>query len=270
MRCLVDYQMISKILLTYAWRVFLALMIAWVGLKFIKKMMESLSKRFEKSNMEPSIASFLLSFGKAILQVLLLATIGSMLGIEVTAFVAMFASVGFAVGLAFQGSLSNFAGGVLILLLKPFKVGDFIEGAGHLGAVSEIQIFYTILNTPDNRKVIIPNAQLSNSSCINFSANTTRRIDFKFGVGYNADILVVKNILREIVEGQELILKDPQAQIVLGEHGDHALIFQVRVWCETKDYWTIYFEVLEKVKEAFDREGVHIPYPQMDVHLYSK
>jgi small conductance mechanosensitive channel len=266
----VDYQIISNILLTYAWRVLLALMVAWVGLKFIKKLVASLAKRFEKSKMEPSLSSFLLSLGKAILQILLLVIIGSMLGIEVTAFVAMFASIGFAVGLALQGSLSNFAGGVLILLLKPFKVGDFIEGAGHSGTVSEIQIFYTLLNTPDNRKVIIPNAQLSNSSCINLTANTTRRIDFKFEVGYNADISMVKNILRRIMEAQELVLKDPQPQIVLGEHGDHALMFQARVWCETKDYWTIYFEVLEKVKEAFDREGVQIPYPQMDVHLYNR
>jgi len=162
-------------------------------------------------------------------------SIASMLGGEMTSFIAVLGAATLAVGFALQGSLANFAGGVLILLLKPFKVGDYIEAAGFGGTVKEIQIFYSILDTPDNKRIIIPNANLSNSSTINYSVNPNRRIDF-----------------------------------VLGEHGDNALIVYFRVWCKMEDYWSLYWETLEKIKAEFDKEGINIPYPQLDVHMINQ
>ena len=262
-----DINTLNELILAYAGRILTAAIVFFVGLILIKKLSVVIMARLEKSKLEASLNSFLVSSIKVVLQVVLIITIASMLGLEVTTLIALLASVAFAVGLALQGSLANFAGGVLILLLKPFTIGDYIEAAGHAGTVKEIQIFYTILNTPDNRKIIIPNANLSNNSAINYSANDTRRIDFKFGVGYGDDIQNVKNILSTIAEEHALIFKDPAPQIVLGEHGDSAIVFFLRVWCKKEDYWNIYFELLEKVKVRFDEAGINIPYPQMDVHL---
>lgn len=157
--------------------------------------------------------------------------------------------------------------GVLILLLKPFQVGDFIEANGYSGTVKEIQVFYTILNTPDNRRVIIPNSSLSNSSAINYSVNPTRRINFEFGVGYDQDIKKVKDVIRGVVEAHPLVLSEPRPMVVLGRHGENALIIFTRVWCNRSDYWTVYYDLLEQVTEAFSEAGIEIPFKQVDVHI---
>nr|WP_241422425.1 mechanosensitive ion channel domain-containing protein [Candidatus Contubernalis alkalaceticus] len=226
--------------------------------------------KLEKANIDPSLQPFLVSVSKTVLQILLVISVASMLGAEMTSFIAVLGAASFAVGLALQGNLANFAGGVLILLLKPFKVGDYIEAVGYSGTVKEIQIFYTILDTPDNKRIIIPNSNLSNNGTTNYSINPTRRVDFTFGVGYQNDISKVRSILQKIAEEHPMVFDDPPPQIVLGEHGDSAIVIYFRVWCNKEDYWTIYFEVLEKAKLEFDREGINIPYPQMDVHMINQ
>ena len=258
---------VLQIILAYAGTFVLAVVFLLVGLFLINKLTDFVSDKLEEREIEDSLQSFLKPLIKIGLQILLVISIASMIGAEMTSFIAILGALSFAVGLAFQGSLANFAGGVLILVLKPFGVGNFIEANGYSGTVKEIQIFYTVLHTPDNRKIIIPNAQLSNNSAVNYSANNTRRIDMKFGVGYNDDIHKVKDVLQRIAEEHPLVLKDPEPMIVLGEHGDSAVIFYFRIWCNTSDYWSIYFELMEKVKLAFDRANINIPYPQMDVHL---
>ncbi len=265
----INEGVINEMIVPFFSQALLALIVLLVGWKIITKLSRVIASRLEKSKIEPSLSSFLTSVTKVILQVVLLITVASMVGVEVTTFVALIASLGFAIGLALQGSLANFAGGVLILTLKPFKVGDYIEAAGYAGTVSEIQVFYTILNTPDNKKVIIPNANLSNASAVNYSAYDTRRIDFQFGVGYDDDIDKVRGVLQRLAQENELIFDDPPPQIVVAEHGDSAVVFYMRVWCNSGDYWTIYFDMMEQVKKAFDEADINIPYPQMDMHTHS-
>ena len=199
---------------------------------------------------------------------LLLISVASMVGIATTSFVAVLGAAGLAIGLALQGSLSNFAGGVLILIFKPFKVGDLIEGGGHLGVVKEIQIFNTILTTADNRRVIIPNGVLSNNSLININVEPTRRVDFVFGIGYGDDIKKTKEILQRLADADSRVLKDPAPTIVLSELADSSVNFTVRLWVNTADYWGVYFDTHEAVKVAFDAEGISIPFPQQDVHMH--
>ncbi len=260
-------EQITELFVAYASRALLALIVLWLGWNVIRRFTRWVTKRMAQAGVDPGLQSFSGPLIRVGLQILLAISVASMLGAEMTSFIAVIGAAGFAVGLALQGSLSNFAGGVLILLLKPFRVGDYIEAAGYGGTVKEIQVFYTILNTPDNRKIIVPNAQLSNNSMVNYSVYDTRRIDFKFGVGYGDDAGKVKEILRRIAAEHPLIHQDPAPMVVLGEHGDSAVVFYFRVWCNASDYWTLYFELLESVKEAFDEAGINIPYPQMDVHM---
>ena len=191
-----------------------------------------------------------------------------MLGIQTTSFIAVLGAAGLAVGLALQGSLSNFAAGVLMIIFRPFKVGDFIEGAGTAGVVEEIQIFTTQLRTPDNKTIIIPNAKLTADNIVNFSAKGTRRADMVFGIGYDDDIDKARNIISEILSNEARILKDPPPQVAVSELADSCVNFVVRPWVDADDYWGVVFDVTEAVKKRFDAEGVNIPFPQRDVHLY--
>ncbi|PKM51347.1 MAG: mechanosensitive ion channel protein MscS [Firmicutes bacterium HGW-Firmicutes-7] len=262
-----DFEGLYGAIILYGGKVILSIILLLIGLKVIKKIVKIADNKFEKFNFDKSLRPFLLSLIKVSLKVLLLITIASMFGVQTTSFIAVIGSAGLAIGLALQGSLSNFAGGILILILKPFKIGDYIEGAGHAGTIEEIQIFYTILTTPDNKRVIIPNANLSNSSTINYSTNSTRRVDFVFGVGYEDDMNKVKEILRKIASEHPLILQDPSPQVVLGEYDASAINFFFRVWAKNEDYWKIYYDVMEQVKVEFDNEQINIPYPQMDIHI---
>jgi small conductance mechanosensitive channel len=191
-----------------------------------------------------------------------------MIGVKTTSFVAVLGAAGLALGFALQGSLSNFAGGVMILLFKPFKVGDIIEAQGHRGKVDEIRIFNTIIKTLDNKTIIIPNGEVSGNSIINYTAEPTRRVDMTFGIGYDDDIGKVKSVLKRVIDSDERILEDPAPMIVVSEHGGSSVNFAVRPWVKTEDYWGVYFDMHEKVKLAFDEEGISIPYPQRDIHLY--
>ena len=191
-----------------------------------------------------------------------------MIGIETTSFIAVLGAAGLAIGLALQGSLANFAGGVLVLLFKPFRVGDFIDAQGVAGTVSEIQIFNTILTTPDNKKVIVHNSQITGGSITNFSAHDTRRVDMVFGIGYGDDIAEAKSILESLVHEHELVLNDPAPVVRLHELADSSVNFICRPWTKTGDYWAVYWDITHAVKESFDSNGISIPFPQQDMHVY--
>lgn len=248
---------------TWGIKILSAAILLFVGFKIIKIVGKIIEKALDKSKIEKSVKTFLLSFTQLGLKALLLISAAATLGIEMTSFAALIGSIGIAIGFSLQGSLSNFSGGIIILILKPFVVGDYIEGAGHSGTVSEITIVYTYLTTPDNKVVAIPNGQLSNSSITNYTKNKLRRVDFKFGVSYDSDIVKVKKILADVVDKHEKILDEPEPIIRLSNHGDSALDFSVKVWCLTKDYWGIYYDLTEQIKEAFDKENIEIPYPHM-------
>jgi small conductance mechanosensitive channel len=192
-----------------------------------------------------------------------------MLGVQMTSFIAILGAAGLAVGLALQGSLANFAGGVLLLLFKPFKVGDFIEAQGFSGSVNAIQVFNTVLKTPDNKTIIIPNGNLSNGAITNFTAEKNRRVDWTFGIGYSDDIKKAKEILVQLIKSDPRILDEPEAMVALSELGDSSVNFVVRAWVKLEDFWGVYFDIQEKVKLTFDEQGISIPFPQRDVHVYN-
>lgn len=236
----------------------------WVALglsSFIRRIME-------RRKVDPIIAAFVANLAYfALLAFVAVAAIRN-LGIETASFVAVIGAAGLAIGLALQGSLSNFAAGFLLILFRHFKKGDFIEGGGTAGIVEEIQAFATVLKTPDNKKVIVPNAKLTADNIVNYSALDSRRVDMEFGVGYSDDIPRVKQILQRLVNEDTRILKDPAPTIAVLKLADSSVNFAVRVWVKGDDYWNVYFSLNEKVKLTFDKEGVSIPFPQRDVHVY--
>lgn len=260
-------QNLLTLLSKYGGNVILSLVVFLIGIKLIKYLDKILYRGLEKSKVDKSLKSFIVSITNVSLKILLFISIAGILGVDTTTFAAVIGAAGLAVGLALQGSLSNFAGGVLIILFKPFKIGDYIEVGGFAGTVDEIQVFNTVLKTPDNRVIVIPNGNLSNSSLVNYSAMDTRRVDFTFGVGYEDDINKVKEVLNKIVKEHKLIFQDPEPFIRVAEHGDSSVNFAVRVWGKSEDYWTIYFDLMETVKIRFDEEGINIPYPHMDVNI---
>lgn len=260
-----NVELFREMLITYGLKVIYALVVFLIGLRVIKVLKRPIQKAFEKSNIDEAVQHFLNSLVSALLKVLLVIVVASMVGVETTSLVAVIGAASFAVGLALQGSLSNFAGGVLILVMKPFEVGDFIEAQGYAGTVKEIHIFYTNIVTPDHKMIVIPNGALSNTSSVNYSKMATRRVDLVFGVGYESDIQKVKDVVLKVITNHELIHKDPDPFIRLAEHGDSALGFKVRVWCDSANYWKVYFDLMEEVKEAFDEAGINIPYPHVQV-----
>lgn len=245
----------------------LAIIVLLVGLILIRKIVAIVGKQVENSKLDQTLKPFTMSLVGSILKILLALSVVGILGVDTSSFVALIAAAGFAIGLAFQGSLSNFAGGILLLIVRPFKVGDFIEASGYAGTVEAINILNTSLNTPDNKVIYIPNGGLSNTSIVNYSIKPTRRVEWKFGVGYEQDAEKVKSILREIISSHELVLMDPEPFIRMSEHGDSAIVFTARAWVNSPDFFTVFFDVMEEVKKRFDQEEVSIPYPQMDIHM---
>jgi len=258
-----------KYVVEYGPNVLLALLTLIIGLWLIKLFGKGVNKAMDKANLEISLKKFLISLISILLKVLLVISVVSMLGVEMTSFIALLGAAGLAVGLALQGSLANFAGGILILLFKPFKVGDFIDAQGFLGTVHAIQVFNTILKSPDNKTIFIPNGNLSNGSITNFTAEETRRVDLVFGIGYGDDIKKAKNILNELIKKDSRILHDPASMVVVSELGDNSVNFTMRVWVKSSDYWGVYFDMQENVKLTFDAQGISIPFPQRDVHVYN-
>ena len=262
--------MAPGLVIKYGSQLVLALLVLIIGLWIIKIIVKSLTRLMEKKNTDPSLIPFLKSLLSILLKVMLAISVLGMLGIEMTSFIAILGAAGLAVGLALSGTLQNFAGGVMLLIFKPFKVGDFIDAQGFMGTVHEIQIFNTILKTPDNKTIIIPNAGISTGAMTNFSTEPTRRVDFSFGIGYSDDIDKARSVLDGLIKADSRIHNDPEPFIAIGELGDSSVNFTVRVWADSADYWGIHFEMLEKVKKTFDKEGISIPFPQTDVHLYQE
>ncbi|MEQ9545461.1 MAG: mechanosensitive ion channel [Marinobacter sp.] len=254
------------LIMSYAPKFVLAIVTLIVGLWLIKRFVAVLDAKL--SQKDPTLNKFLCGLTGTILKILLLISVASMVGIATTSFIAVLGAAGLAIGLALQGSLGNFAGGVLILIFKPFKVGDTIEAQGYLGAVDEISILYTIVNTFDNRRVVIPNGSLSNATLVNVSIYDKRRCDMTFGIGYNDDIDKAKAICTRLFEEDDRSLMDPPPRICVGALGDNSVNIMFRAWVATDDLWPYYWDMHEKVKKAFDAEGISIPFPQRDVHVY--
>ncbi|MBN1819562.1 MAG: mechanosensitive ion channel [Prolixibacteraceae bacterium] len=245
-----------------------ALITLIIGLWIIGLIRKAVRKQFEKSSMDPSLRGFMNSLIGITLKILLFISVVGMVGIQMTSFIAILGAAGLAVGMALSGTLQNFAGGIMILIFKPFKSGDFIEAQGYTGIVKEIQIFNTILKTPDNKTIIIPNGGLSTGSMVNYSTESQRRVDLTFGIAYGDDVDKARKVLEGLINADERILKDPAPFIAVSELADSSVNLVVRVWAEAANYWGIYFDLTEKVYKTFGNEGLNIPFPQMDVHVH--
>lgn len=259
---------ITGIIKSYGPNLLGAILVWVIGSWAIKMLSNNLSRILEKRKIEPSLKPFLKGLINALLKVLLLISVLGMMGVEMTSFIAILGAVGLAVGMALSGTLQNFAGGVMILLFKPFKIGDVIEAQGYIGSVNEIQIFNTILKTPDNKTIIIPNGGLSTSSMINYSTEEQRRVDWTFGIGYGDDVDKAKQVIKSICDEDSRILKSPELFIAVSELADSSVNLVTRAWVNAADYWDVFFTVNEKIYKTFDKEGLNIPYPQMDVHVH--
>lgn len=258
-----------ELLVLYGPRVVGALIALIVGYIVIKAITKGVTKVLEKKEFDSSLQSFLKSLINITLQLLLWISVLGMIGVQMTSFIAVLGAIGLAIGMALSGTLQNFASGVMILIFKPFKVGDFIQAQGVSGTVKQIQIFNTILNTPDNKIIIIPNAQLSNSLLTNYSAEPQRRVDWTFGIGYGDSVQKAEDVLKNLIEADKRILKDPAYFIALSELADSSVNIVVRAWVKAEDYWGVFFDMNRNVYEEFDKAGLNIPYPQMDVHVHN-
>jgi small conductance mechanosensitive channel len=238
-----------------------AILIYIIGSWIIKLILNSLKRFMEKASYEESLKKFLINLLRWSLKIILLVVILGIVGIETTSFAAILAAAGLAVGLALQGSLANFAGGVLIMIFKPFKIGDLIEAQGEIGVVKEIEIFTTKLTGLSNKEIIIPNGTLSNGNVVNYSVTGTRRVDLVIGVDYASDIKQTKEVLMNVLKAHPSVINEPAPSVNLLELADSSINFAVRPWCKTADYWTVYFEVMENIKLALDKAGIEIPYP---------
>ncbi|MCF8381012.1 MAG: mechanosensitive ion channel [Bacteroidales bacterium] len=263
----IDIDSLKSFILEYGPILIGAILVLLVGLWVIRILTRAIGKFLDKRNIDPSLKPFIKSLFGSLMKVLLYISVLGMVGIEMTSFIAILGAAGLAVGLALSGTLQNFAGGVVILLLKPFKVGDFIEAAGYNGTVKGIQIFNTVLKTGDNKIIIIPNGSLMNASLTNFSAEETRRVDWTFGIGYGDNYDKAKEVLTNLLVPDERILKDPAPFIALSGLGDSSVNIVVRAWVNSADYWSVFFDMNEKVYKTFEKEGLNIPFPQMDVHV---
>lgn len=244
-----------------------ALVVLVIGLWIIKTMMNRITKVMEKQDTDPSLRSFLISMLGITLKILLFISVLTILGIEMTSFIAILAAAGLAVGLALSGTLQNFAGGVMILLFKPFKVGDYIDAQGYTGSVKEIQIFITVLTTPDNKTIIIPNGGLSTGALTNYSVESTRRVNWSFGIAYGDDFDTAKDMIHGLLKDDKRIFTDPEPNILLGEMADSSVIITVKAWLKREDYWDVFYDMNEKFYKNAGKHGLSIPFPQMDVHL---
>lgn len=258
----------SETLILMLGRIIMAALILIVGLWLARKLRPVLKDFLLKRNLDPMLASFVTSIVHILFVVFVVIAALGKLGVQTTSLVAIVGAAGLAVGLSLQSSLSSFAAGVMIIGFRPFKVGDFIEAGGTSGVVEGIQIFSTQLRTGDNKTVIVPNASIIGSNIINYSARDTRRVDMVFGIGYNDDLQKARQILQEILDADDRVLDDPAPVIAVGELADSSVNLIVRPWTSTDDYWQVYWDLNEKVKQRFDEEGINIPYPQRDVHLH--
>ncbi len=266
----INTDQIWGLVMTYGPKIVYAIITLIIGLWIVKAITNGVSKVMEKKDVDASLRPFLKSLISTILKIMVVITVMTMLGIEMTSFIAILGAAGFAIGMALSGTLQNFAGGVMILIFKPFKVGDFVEAQGYAGVIKEIQIFNTIMTTGDNKTIIIPNGGLSNGSMTNYSTQATRRVDMTFGIGYGDDIKKAKEVLTSIMAADDRILKDPSAFVAVSELADSSVNFVVRAWVNSADYWGVFFDMQETVKITFDKEGLSIPFPQRDIHVFNE
>ena len=247
-----------------------ALAIFLIGKFLIKILVRGISKVMQKQGVDKTLETFICNLVRiSLMVVVVIAAIGA-IGIQTTSFIAIFGAAGLAVGLALQGSLSNFASGVLIVLFRPYRVGDFVEAAGIAGSVEQVQILTTILKTGDNKQIIVPNSQIMDSIITNYSANDTRRVDMVVGVSYDDDLDKVRKTLEELLAADERVLSEPAPLIAVSALADSSVNFVVRPWVKSADYWGVMFEMTEAIKKRFDKEGISFPFPQQDVHLYKQ
>jgi len=246
-----------------------AIVVFFVGKWVVNLVVKGLMKAMEKGDMDITLRRFVSNLARMALMLFVIIAAIHQLGIQTASLIALLGAAGLAVGLALQGSLSNFAAGVLIVLFRPYKVGDWIEGGGVSGAVEEVQILTTVLKTGDNKRVIIPNSQIMGSTITNYSANETRRVDLVVGVSYSDDLDKVRKELEGLVAADERILKDPAVTIAVSELADSSVNFVLRPWVKTADYWGVYFDLTEAIKKRFDKVGISIPFPQQDVYLHN-
>ncbi|WP_070971713.1 small-conductance mechanosensitive channel MscS [Vibrio sonorensis] len=257
----------SDLLIQYGVNIISAILILFIGNLIVKGIANSVSKVLNKKKLDKAVVEFIHAIVRYTLFIIVLIAALSRIGVQTASVVAVIGAAGLAVGLALQGSLSNFAAGVLIVAFRPFKSGDYVEIGGVAGSVDSIQIFQTVLTTPDNKMVVVPNASVIGGPITNYSRHDTRRVDLVIGVSYGADLQKTKQILRETLEKDERILKNPDIQIGVLALADSSVNFVVRPWCRTSDYWDVFFDSQQAIKEALDANGIEIPFPQMDVHL---
>lgn len=252
----------------FAFNLIKAIIIFYVGKLIVGIIVRTVRKIMAKRDIEDTLENFVLSLLRMVLMLfVIIATVGA-LGMQTTSFVAVLGAAGLAIGLALQGSLSNFASGVLIVLFKPYRVGDWVEAGGISGAVERVEILTTVFNTGDNKKVIVPNGQVMGSIITNYSANQQRRVDMVVGVSYDDDLDKVRVTLEELIAADDRVLSEPPHKVAVSELGDSSVNFIVRPWVKTEDYWGVMFDLTEAIKKRFDKEGISFPFPQQDVHLY--
>jgi small conductance mechanosensitive channel len=247
----------------------IALAIFYVGKFVVSLIVRGIRKLMRAQQIDKTLETFVCNLIRMVLLVVVIIAAIGQLGIETTSFIAIFGAAGLAVGLALQGSLSNFAAGVLIVLFRPYRVGDFVEAAGIAGVVEQVQILTTVLKTGDNKQIIVPNGQIMDSIITNYSANDTRRVDMVVGVSYDDDLDKVRSTLQELIDAEERILDEPAPTIAVSALADSSVNFVVRPWVKTSDYWGVMFDLTEAIKKRFDQEGISFPFPQQDVHLHT-
>ena len=263
------WNQLTELLSSFGISFFIALCILIIGRQAIKIIIKIISSALERSNTEDTVRIFVTNLLNTLLMIVVFIAAINQLGIQTTSIIAVLGAAGLAIGLALQGSLSNFAAGILIVIYRPYKVGDYIQADNHLGTVDDIQIFSTVLRTPDNKIVVVPNGSIMNGSIVNFSQQKERRIDIVIGCSYDDDIDKVKEVLADVLSKDERILKEPKPRIALSELADSSVNFIVRPWVKNAEYLDVLYSLLEEIKKRFDQEGISIPYPQSDVHIHN-
>jgi len=263
-------NVLSKIyeyLATYGLSIIAAIAIIVIGRWIAKLISKLIGKGLAKTNLDKTVSKFVKNLCYIIILLFVIIAALSKLGIQTTSFIALIGAAGLAVGLALQGSLANFASGVLMLTFKPFKIGDFVEIAGSSGTVKQIQIFNTVLNAPDNVKIIVPNAKVTGDKIKNYTANKIRRVDLIVGISYADDLQKAKQVIEHTLASDERVLKNPAPTVAVSELGDNSVKFVVRPWCNCENYWEVYFDITAKIKLSLDQNSISIPYPQLDIHV---
>ena len=264
------WNQLSNLLSSFGISLFIALCILIIGRQVVKILIKVINSALERSKTEDTVRIFVTNLLNTLLMIVVFIAAINQLGIETTSIIAVLGAAGLAIGLALQGSLSNFAAGILIVIYRPYKVGDYIQADSHLGTVHDIQIFSTVLKTPDNKLVVVPNGSIMNGSIVNFSHQEERRIDLIARCSYEDDIDQVKSILADILSKDDRILSEPKPRIAVSELADSSVNFIVRPWVKNADYLNVYYSLLEEIKKRFDQEGISIPYPQSDVHIHNQ